>query len=146
MQQLLAIALATLFALLGVATPADAPVRTAGTVQVVDTTPDYAAWTMAQLDDAGFSAEGIAFEYTDGPLNCGSALSPSGVGGGCTHELADGSYLIVISPSAIENGTGLHILMHEYAHTLDLGECAAEYFAKQFVPAEDWSWSYPKCA
>ena len=107
--------------------------------------PDANAWVSATLSDAGMDLPAnVAVIVTDTD-NCGSQLSPAGTGGGCTVTLSDGTVSVLVSETAIDNGTGAHILFHELAHALyRAGECDAEYYAHRYSAPEQWS--YPSCA
>lgn len=102
------------------------------------------AWLAETLSTAGVVVPAnvtVMFTDTD---NCGSEISPNNTGGGCTIRLSDGTISVLVSPSAVENGTGGHILFHELGHAIySLGECGAEYFSHHYSnPA---LWSYPDC-
>jgi len=75
--------------------------------------------------------------------NCGAEISSIGMGG-CTVTQKDGTFVVLISPELAYTYEGNHILFHEIAHTLGMGECDAEYYAHRFE--ETPIWSYPSCA
>jgi galactokinase len=74
--------------------------------------------------------------------NCGAEKSTAGRGG-CTYTVAPNTYVIVMSPELANTQWGNHILFHELAHTVGMGECEAEAYAHQFE--EEELWSYPTC-
>lgn len=130
----------------GQAAPVEAPVTI---VQAVDT--HWAAdamlervWLAETLETAGVVVPAnvtVIFTDTD---NCGSALGPDGTGGGCTRKFSDKTITVFVSPTAVRNGTGEHILFHELGHAMyNLGECASEYFAHAYSAPDQWS--YPDC-
>lgn len=93
------------------------------------------------IESYGEPTQGITIVVTDDrALNCGSAASEGGTGGGCTWNGGTGHATIFISPNADD-----HILMHEYAHARwGIGECAAENFSNTITMHIEWS--YPSCA
>jgi len=103
-----------------------------------------AIWVENELETAGVVVpENVSIIVTDTD-NCGSELSPEGTGGGCTVYFHDGTTSVLVSPSALENGTGAHILFHELGHALHhMDECSAEYFAHKYSDVDQWS--YPSC-
>ena len=129
------------------APPVEAPVAA---VQTVDT--HWAAdamseriWLSETLNVAGVVIpEHITVIFTDTD-NCGSEISFDGTGGGCTVTFTDGTVSVLVSPTALEIGTGKHILFHELGHAMhNLRECAAEYYAHTYSDPDIWS--YPECA
>jgi hypothetical protein len=94
-----------------------------------------------ELESFGVDSTGIQIVVSDDPaLNCGSAISVGGTGGGCTIAGGTASAEIVISPNADD-----HTLLHEFAHArYALGECAAEYYANSKTGYTEWA--YPTCA
>lgn len=101
-------------------------------------------WVAESLTTAGVAVPANVTVIITDTDNCGSKLSPAGTGGGCTIRLSDGTISVLVSASAIENGTGEHILFHELGHALhNLGECAAEYYSHHYSNPE--LWSYPAC-
>lgn len=107
------------------------------------------AWLNSELARTGLMLrENITVIFNDEGTrltgNCGSAISPSGTGGGCTHYNNDGTVTVYLSPATIGTPKGQHVMFHELAHangTVD--ECAAEYFAHEFTEID--LWSYPQC-
>lgn len=100
-----------------------------------------AIWLDNTLETAGVVVpENISLIITDTD-NCGSEISPEGTGGGCTIRFTDGTISVLVSPTALENGTGAHILFHELGHAMyNLNECAAEYFSHKFSAPDQWSY------
>lgn len=103
------------------------------------------SWEDSVLLDAGLTLpEGTVLSFTEVD-NCGSDLSPTGTGGGCTWTLKDGSKHVIVSPQVYNTPEGVHILLHETAHALGIkNECTAEYFAHDHG-SEWYMWSYPEC-
>jgi hypothetical protein len=103
-------------------------------------------WLADTLEEAGVVVPAnVEIEITD-EENCGSEISPELTGGGCTiYPVAKGDVTrVLVSPTALEDGTGAHILFHELGHALyQLDECAAEYFSHNYSDADQWS--YPEC-
>lgn len=103
-------------------------------------------WLANTLEESGVVVpENVDIEITD-EENCGSEISPEQTGGGCTIFMTtkDGVTRVLVSPTALENGTGAHILFHELGHALHgMGECEAEAYAHKHSDPEQWS--YPSC-
>ena len=121
-------------------TQAHEPMSQAPAPQVQEIT-----WEDSVLFDAGLELpDNVVIIFTDKD-NCGSALSPTGTGGGCMRTKDDGSKLVMVSPQVYGTPEGVHILLHETAHALGiLNECSAEYFAHDHGSAYHL-WSYPQC-
>ena len=100
----------------------------------------WGAETLAAYGITPASDTLIVYTNTD---NCGAKLSEAGLGG-CTTTLEDGSHLVTVSPELKYSAWGVHILIHEYAHTLGYGECAAEAYAHSYEGNSNL-WSYPEC-
>jgi len=101
-------------------------------------------WVANEIEASGvIIPKNVTIIITDTD-NCGSELSPENTGGGCTVRFTDGSISVLVSPTALEDGTGAHILFHELGHAIhNLGECDAEYFAHDYSAVDQWS--YPAC-
>jgi hypothetical protein len=100
------------------------------------------AWAEATLTGSGVQLPtNVTLLFSD-VANCGADLSAAGKGG-CTYQAPSGP-VIVLSPDLAWTEAGSHILFHEVAHALGIGdECAAEEWAHQFEDAPYWS--YPTC-
>lgn len=102
-----------------------------------------ADWATDTLSEAGIEVPAnVTVTLTD-VGNCGADLSAAGMGG-CTTHNTDGTITVVVSPGLAGSAWGNHILLHEYAHTLGYGECAAEAYAHVYERSSDL-WSYPEC-
>lgn len=121
------------------ATPRHTPSAPASVDAGVDM--ETPATVRATIESHHFDLTGITILVTDDPmLNCGSAVSPAGIGGGCTIAGGHPGAILVVSPIADE-----HVILHEFAHArYGVGECAAERFANTALRAVEWS--YPTCA
>jgi len=116
-----------------VETPAPSPVT-----QVV-------SWEQGVLDKAGLSLPANTRLFFTEDQNCGSKISPTGTGGGCTFLTVEGYTAVIVSPQVYNTPEGAHILLHEVAHATGIiDECSAEYFAHDH--GSEWNmWSYPQC-
>ena len=135
----LALALAAPLSLLGSSAPATAVSTDTGARFVPYTGAQWIQDLVSVVDDM---PEHVSFDITDVD-NCGSAISPRGTGGGCTHH-ERGHTVIDISPSALFTASGVHIVYHEIGHAMGIrSECKAEEFAHQY--SDPNAWSYPSC-
>lgn len=118
--------------------PAPAPVTEVVSTEVV-------SWEQSVLDNAGLTLPANTRLFFTEDQNCGSKLSPTGTGGGCTFLTVEDYTAVIVSPQVYGTPEGAHILLHEVAHANGImDECAAEYFAHDH--GSDWElWSYPQC-
>lgn len=117
--------------------PQSAPV--APRVVSVEQAQTWATFMLEQADMELPPTTALIFSNTS---NCGAEISTAGLGG-CTYTLEDGSHAVILSPELAWTQWGTHILFHELAHTVGMGECEAEAYAHQFEEIE--LWSYPLC-
>jgi hypothetical protein len=99
-------------------------------------------WAGVMLAYAGIDLKANVQLIFSNTSNCGADISTVHLGG-CTYNLGDGNYAVVISPELAWTKVGNHILFHELGHTVGLDECGAEAFAHQYE--EVALWSYPNC-
>ena len=100
-------------------------------------------WIATTLEEANVVVPANVEILVTDEKNCGSEISPDKTGGGCTEypTVKGGKTIVRVSPTALENGTGGHILFHELGHAIyHLDECAAEYFAHNYSDPNQWSY------
>lgn len=103
------------------------------------------SWEQGVLNKAQIELPDNTNIYISDQYNCGSEISPDGIGGGCTYEAVDGTTVITVSPYVVGTPAGEHILLHEVAHAHGImDECAAEEYAHTFSDYP-YIWSYPQC-
>lgn len=106
---------------------------------------DEVSWEQGVLNKSQLELPTNTYVYITDQYNCGSELSPEGIGGGCTYEAVDGTTVITVSPYVVGTPAGEHILLHEVAHAHGImDECAAEEYAHTFSDYP-YIWSYPQC-